>query len=119
MDESFIGERVFELVSVMPCFFTTDNRKDRGKFYFSYSLQIVFNLLLFVEQLFLIRQSLPLATAAYSEMLTKGFNSIGRIFFEPQRKTFSPIFLVLVQLHIDNITGNGVFDEDNLTIDTT
>ena len=50
-------------------------------------------------------------------MSAKGLYPVGGLFTKGGDKTFSPIFFVFRQLQVYDIAGNGILNEDDLTVD--
>ena len=86
----------------------TYNRTYIPELNLSDSLQIIYDLLLLKIQLPFVRQILPLATAAYSEMRTERLCPDIGIFLHIHHETFQKTFSFPGYLNIDNITGNGI-----------
>jgi len=75
----------------------------------SRSVQILLNLILFILQLFFIRQHLPFAAPANAEMTAKRDHPVTGIFMEMDGLSFGPFFFVFGKLNIHDVTGNRPF----------
>jgi hypothetical protein len=80
-------------------------------------LEDVCDLLLFVLQLQGVGQHLPAAAATNAEMSAKGLYPVGGILPKGSDKTFGPVFFVFRQLQVYDIAGDGIFNEDDFTVD--
>jgi hypothetical protein len=72
----FIGKCIFQFIPVQKFLRGSDNRINLRQINFPNPDQIIPDLLLFILKLKMIWKMLPLATTAYPEMDTSGFNPV-------------------------------------------
>jgi hypothetical protein len=49
-------------------------------------------------------------------MVTKRLDPVCRVAFEPDREAFGPVLLIFSQLDIQPVTGDAIFNENDLTL---
>ena len=78
--------------------------------------QLIFYLLALGFQLHLIGKRLPPATTADAEMLAERLQTVFRRLYNALDKAFHVVFLFLVNLDVDDVSGNGEIDENHHTV---
>jgi hypothetical protein len=115
-EEPPVGKGIFHFIPVVNGCGGAEDGADLRKGYLPDPLEDVHDLLLFVLQLQGIGQHLPAAAATNAEMSAKGFDPVGGILTKGGDKTFGPVFFVFRQLQVYDIAGDGILNEDDLTV---
>ena len=98
-----VGEAVFELVSVVKLLFTAQNWHHFRIFNLPDTVEIVFDLFLFVKQLPLIIKMLPFAAAAEAKMPADRFHTLVRLFFYVDDFAVEAVGFFLKHLNINDV----------------
>lgn len=114
--KSFITEGVFELVAVARFGMGAGDGFENGQGELADSGEVVVNLFLFVLQLFFVGKHLPLASSAYAEMAAEGFYAVVGVGMKANGTALGPVFFVFAEPDVDEVAGNGVFDEDDFAV---
>jgi hypothetical protein len=112
----FCPKCIFDLISVIFCFYSADDWQHIRQCYFTDPLQVISYLSLFVFKLLFIWQHLPLAPATNTKMRAKWFYPVRRIGTECQRPPLCPVFFAFHQLNVHHISRHRVFNKDHFAI---
>ena len=94
------------------------NRTNLRQFNFSDARKVIYNLLLFVFQLLLVRQNLPFTSAAYTEMCTTSSAAHLTLLYQTKHLCLHERVFLLRDLQVHNISGNTIRHKRNDIIDT-
>ena len=113
-----VPHRKLRFVSVMVWIFHADDRLHRNLFFLKTTDpdQIIFNLLLFVRQLFFIRKRLDLAAAALTGTRAAWLHPVFRRFHDLHQSGITVIFLRLHDLYLYFIADHCVFYKYSIAI---
>ena len=104
---ALVGATEVELVTVFLCLHAAEDRTEFRKFDLADTRELVEDLLLLKLQLLRIRQVLPFATAADTEVLTERFHAYITILYKAHYLALGEGVFLATDLHVAHITGHA------------
>ena len=112
-----IGETKLEFVTILACFFGTQDGTARRQLNFADSREMVHHLLLFVAQLCLVGQDLPLASAAHAVVRAERFGTLLGIFVDVHGFRLGITVFLATDLQIHHIAGHHIGHKNGESVD--
>ena len=115
-EPTLVRKRIFQFVAVEASLFRPHDRAEFRQLHLTDPRQVVKHLLLFVPKLVVIREALPFATSADSEMLTERLCPHGRPFMKFHGDSLGIMVFLALYLQIHHVTRHYIRYKDHQVI---
>ena len=116
IEPATVGECIFELVAVELGIVCTYYIINRHIAYSADACKLVAHLLLLVEQLFLVRKHLPLASSTLAEVTAERFHAIGRRLYNFEQLRLRIILAFACKHHVYHIARDNASDKNHIIV---